>query len=164
MTYQDFANKFLLELARSYRNKEHQIHSLIDFELWKKIFPTSYNDMANFDWNKIHFNAFALNDSENSLLIVYNIPTSNSEKEAKFIGLRFNNKRNNVLYYTLRRPRFYDEAWDICQYDFKSNQDNIIDKIKGTDSMREFKNAIERMKFSEQLSLYDRFRNALERL
>ena len=149
MKYTDFSNTFLLKLALSYRSGQISFHGLVDFHLWKAVFPNNESKSNNFDWRKIGFNAFQLNDKEQSLLIIYSIPHLYTPKEAEFIGIRLNKNRSNLLYYSLRRPKYNDDPWDIFLYDYKSQKDIFINKIQGTDSMREFKNAIEKLEFRE---------------
>ena len=164
MTYTDFSNTFLLELTRSYRSGAIPFHGLIDFNLWRRICPDTDCRPNVFSWNKISFNAFTLNDSQKSLLIIYNIPIMYKKNEAEFVGIRFDNNRKQVLYYTLRRPRYNDEAWDIYLYDFDNNSDVILEKIQGTDSLREFKNAIERIPFRDKPTLFERIKTRIQTL
>lgn len=86
------------------------------------------------------------------------------KNEAEFVGIRFDNNRKQVLYYTLRRPRYNDEAWDIYLYDFDNNSDVILEKIQGTDSLREFKNAIERIPFRDKPTLFERIKTRIQTL
>lgn len=159
MTYLEFTDNFMLHLARSYRNNQIQFHALVDTDLWRKILPDTGNDATGFHWYNIKLNAFTLSDKENSLLIVYSMPVLNKPREVKFIGLRLDSKRSSLLFYTLRRPKYNDEAWDICQYDFDDNTSIFIDKIQGTDSLREFRNNIERIEFREKQPAYIRLRS-----
>ncbi len=156
MTYQDFTNTFIPNLARMYRNKKISLHGLVDFNLWSQILPEPEEMSNDLQWRKINFNAFVLDDEEKSLLIVYSMPLFNQKKEAEFIGIRLNNNRDKLILYSLRRPKYHDDAWDICQYDFDKKDEVFLDKIKGTDSMREFINAIQVMEFKEKPSIFDR--------
>ena len=161
MTYQEFSDTFLPKLATSYLNKEIDFHALIDFELWKKIFPDNELQMDQVNWNGIQFNAFSLDDDKHSLLLVYTIPTHNKKNEAKFIAFRFDNNRNKLLLYSLRRPKYYDELWNIFQYDFKLGKDVYLMKNLGTDSLREFKASIEQIEFQEKTSFFDKIKTTL---
>ncbi len=158
MTYFEFTNHFLPQLAQLYLNKEIDFHALVDFDLWKKVFPDVPKADGSFYWNRISFNAFALNDPESSLLLVYNLPLQNTPKEAQFIGIRFNNNRTRLNMYVLRRPRFYDEFWDVFQYNFELGKEIFIEKLRGTNSLREFCADIQRLPFSSsnKPSLFDR--------
>ncbi|MBQ0056694.1 MAG: hypothetical protein KBT20_03460 [Bacteroidales bacterium] len=156
MTYQDFSDRFLLSLVKSYRNKQIPLHALVDTDLWIKIFPNYNNETGQFHWYLIKFNAFTLSDEEGSLLIIYSIPTQNQKKEPKFIGIRLNNNRDQVILYTLRRPEYVGDSWDLYQYDFKKDKNISLGKLYGTDSIREFKNHIERLSFSERPPLLSR--------
>lgn len=161
MTYKDFTDKFLLKLARFYRSGEVSLHGLVDIDLWKKVFPDNDAKHGDILWSNVSFNAFTLDDEENSLLIVYSIPQENEVGRAKFIAMRFDNKRHSLLYYTLRRPKYYDDAWDIFQYDFSSGKNYYIQKIGGTDSLREFKASIEKIEFKENPTLYEKIINII---
>lgn len=156
MTYQDFTNTFIPNLALLYQTKQISLHGLVDFNLWSQILPESEELTNDFQWRKISFNAFVLEDDEKSLLIVYSIPLFNQKKEAEFIGIRLNNNRDKLILYSLRRPKYHDDAWDICQYDFDKKDEVFLDKIKGTDSMREFMNAIQHLEFKEKPTIFDR--------
>lgn len=156
MTYQEFTDTFIPQLALLYRQKKITLHGLVDFNLWSQILPESDELYSDFQWNKISFNAFVLNDEEKSLFIVYSIPLFKNKKEAEFIGIRLDNNRDNLILYSLRRPKFHDDAWDICQYDFDKGDEVFLEKIKGTDSMREFMNAIQNMEYKDKPSFYDR--------
>lgn len=149
MTYQEFSDKFLVTLASAYRNGTLDLHALIDFNLWKRVFPEEYGNHLRVQWNKISFNAFTLSDSTNSLLLVYKIPEAFKHREAGFIGIRLDNNRKDLYYYSLRHPQYHDEPWMIYQYDFKKSQNIFIEDIHGTNSMREFKASIERMPCQE---------------
>ncbi len=149
MTTIEFSTEFLPTLASSYLSGELGLHALVDFELWSKIFPNDPEHSGNCKWSNISFNAFQLNDDRQSLLLIYNIPQYNKPKEDKFVGIRIDNNNRQLLYYTLRRPKYNDEPWDICNYDFKSKKEIFLEKINGTDSLREFKQAIEKMPFSK---------------
>lgn len=159
MTYQDFTNTFIPNLALLYQTKQISLHGLVDFNLWSQILPESEELTNDFQWRKISFNAFVLEDDEKSLLIVYSIPLFNQKKEAEFIGIRLNNNRDKLILYSLRRPKYHDDAWDICQYDFDKKDEVFLDKIKGTDSMREFMNAIQQLEFKEKPTIIDRVLN-----
>jgi len=161
MTYTDFSNIFLRELTLSYRLGKIPFHGLIDFELWKKVSPADDLLPNTFSWSKISFNAFKLKDGQDSLLIIYNIPLMYKPKEAEFVGIRFNNNRKKVLYYTLRRPKYNDDAWDIYSYDFEAKTDIFLEKIQGTDSLREFKNAIERIDFRDKPTTFEKLRSKI---
>ncbi len=161
MTYQDFTNIFIPNLARLYREKKISLHGLVDFHTWSQVLPEPDELTNDFQWKKISFNAFSLEDEENSLLLVYSIPLFNQKKEAEFIGIRLNNNRDKLILYSLRRPRYNDDPWDICQYDFDKGDEVFLDKIKGTDSMREFMNAIQQMEFKEKPTLFERLVNII---
>lgn len=159
MTYSDFAEKFLPQLAELYLNKQLPFHGLVDFDLWKKVFPEGQDLTHPFYWNRIKFNAFPLGDEESSLLLVYSIPMNNTPKEIQFIGIRFDKNRNHLNYYTLRRPRFYDDFWNIFQYNFKTSQEIYLEKLQGTNSIREFCFGIKRIPFKPEEtkpSMFDR--------
>jgi len=156
MNYQDFTNIFIPNLARLYRDKKIALHALVDFSTWSQVLPEPDELTNDFQWKKISFNAFTLDDEEKSLFIVYSIPLFNQKKEAEFIGIRLNNNRDKLILYSLRRPKYHDDPWDINQYDFDKGDEVFLDKIKGTDSMREFMNAIQQMEFNERPSLFDR--------
>lgn len=149
MTYHEFTDNFILTLAKKYRNNEMPLHALVDIDLWRKVLPDNVSQDNNFHWYNIKLNAFMLEDELRSMLIVYSIPIFNRQNEIKFIGLRFDNNRKRLLYYSLRRPKYNDEAWEIFQYDFEHNEQVFINKIKGTDSLREFRNNIETISFRE---------------
>ena len=160
MNYTDFSNIFLRELARSYRSGQIGLMGLVDFSLWEKVMPADESETSRFSWKKITFNAFQLADKENSLLLIYNVPIQFIPHEAKFVGIRIN-KEHDLVYYTLRRPKYNDEAWDIFVLDFKKGKEVFLDKIHGTDSLREFKNSIERFKFREEPTFFEKARNAV---
>jgi len=156
MTYQDFTNTFIPSLTLLYQTGQIPFHGLVDFNLWSQILPEPEELTNDFQWRKISYNAFVLEDEEKSLLIVYSIPLFNQKKEAEFIGIRLNNNRDKLILYSLRRPKFHDDAWDICQYDYSKKDEVFLDKIKGTDSMREFINAIQQLEFKEKPTIFDR--------
>lgn len=159
MTYIEFANHFLPQLATHYIKNQIPFHGLVDFDLWKKVFPDGQQASNPFYWNRIKFNAFILDDDARSLLIVYSIPLQNQPKEAQFIGIRLDNNRKQVNLYALRRPRFYDELWDVFQYNFETHNEVFIDKLKGTNSLREFCVGVQRLPFTAnnaKPSLFDR--------
>lgn len=161
MTYLEFSNIFLLKLASSFRSGFIKIHGLVDFDLWKKTFPDDNSQIGQVIWSNINFNAFKLNDEQESLLIVYTIPIANTSGEAKFIAFRLNKKRDSLLLYSLRRPKFFDDPWDIFQYDFKAHQNIYIKKIGGTDSLREFKASIENLEYKETTPIINKIKTLI---
>lgn len=156
MTYKEFSETFLLDLARSYRNGKIPFHALVDKDLWQRIFLDNETGIHSLRWYNIKINPYLLSDSESSLLIVFSIPIQNLSKETKFIGMRFNSNRSTILFYSLCRPHYVDEAWDIFQYDFERSEYTFVSKIHGTDSLREFRNNIERIPFREKPSIFER--------
>lgn len=156
MTYSDFTNTFLPNLAQAYRDGQIKFHGLVDFDLWKRIFPDEAHGNLDVQWSAISFNAFTLNDKENSLLIVFSIPLFKVKKEAKFIAFRLDNKRKNIVCYSLRRPRYHDDFWQIYLYDYNTRKQYPIAELEGTNSMREFINEISKMPFRQEPSLIER--------
>ena len=161
MTYQEFSDKFLPTLAKFYRDKQIDLHGLVDFDLWKKIIPDDASSFDGFRWECITFNAFNLSDSENSLLLVYSIPEKNQENCAKFVAMRLDNKREHLLLYSLRCPRFYNDPWEIYLHNFKKDSDSLLAQIQGTNSLREFVAHIQRSEFRENLTIVQHVYNII---
>jgi len=157
MNYVEFTDSFLLRLAKSYKMGKVGLHALVDFDLWKQLFPDQDGQQGVLRWSQISFNAFTLDDEDHSLCLFYHIPLQNIKNEAMFIAIRFNKKRNELVYYSLRRPKYNDDPWIIFVYDFESERDYKIQEIQGASSLREFKAAIERLPFLPEASPYDKF-------
>lgn len=164
MNYKEFTQTFLPSLAKEYREGNLPFHALIDFDLWRRVFPDQAAAPGQVQWYAVKLNAFCLNDEERTLLLTFSIPLLNRRDEVKFVGMRINNKQNTLTYYLLRRPRYNDELWDLFQYDFENNQEIFIQKNNGTDSLREFRNTIELLKNgdTEPVSLFDVIKKGLK--
>lgn len=147
MTIREFSDIFLPTLAYRYKNYEMDFHSLVDVDTWKNIFPDSRTTYHDFLWYQIKLNSFTLSDG--SGLIVYSLPEPNKASERKFIGIRFDNKTRNLLYYVLVRPKYYDATWEIHQYSFSSKKFIFECMINGTSSLRDFRNTIDSREFEQ---------------
>ena len=163
MTYTEFTDIFLPALATSYRNGSMKFHGLFDFDLWKRIFPDENNRAGELQWSEVQFNAFALNDKEKSLFIVFSLPERVKPDEAKYIGFRLDSNRKRIACYSMRRPKYHDDPWQIFQYDYKRRGLTYSAEVMGTNSMREFINTIEKFDFQETPSFAERFSDVLRR-
>ena len=156
MTYTEFTDYFLPTLAISYRSGKFNFHALVDFDLWKKVFPDEGNRNDEVQWSEISFNAFTLNDKEKSLFVVFAMPERIVPNEAKFVGFRLDNNRKRIACYSLRRPKYHDDPWKVFLYDYKDKKNFFITELMGTHSMREFINAVEKIDFQDCPSLVDK--------
>ncbi|MBE6330980.1 MAG: hypothetical protein K6E73_11715 [Bacteroidales bacterium] len=156
MTYSDFTNIFLPKLACAYRDGQIKFHALVDFDLWKKIFPDESHGNFDVQWSAISFNAYVLNDEEKSLLIVFSIPLFKIKREAKFVAFRLDNKRKRIVCYYLRRPQYHDDYWKIYLYDMKMRKEYFITDLSDTDSMRVFIKDITDLPFRENATIMEK--------
>lgn len=151
MTYREFTDEFLPTLATLYRKQEANfgLHSLVDLDLWQRVFPCKPGVADQIQWYAIRRNAFVLDDSVGSLLITFSLPEPQHTDDAKFVAMRIERGTHTLQYYTLRRPRYIDDPWDINQYSFEKQKEIFRQKLQATDSLREFKCAISRLPNSE---------------
>lgn len=145
MNYKEFSQIFLPQLASEYREGTLPFHALVDIDLWRRIFPDFNSEPGQVQWYNVKLNAFSLSDDENTLLLTFSLPERRDKEEAKFIGLRINNMAKTLTFYLLRRPSVVDEAWNLFQYNFTERKEIFVQKMESTDSLREFKNCIERL-------------------
>jgi len=150
MNYKEFTQIFLPQLASEYRDGALPFHALVDVDLWRQVFPDFNAVPGQVQWYTVKLNAFSLNDAEQTLLLTYSLPERREKEEAKFIGLRINNMTHSLNYYLLRRPSVVDEAWNLFQYNFTEKKEIFVQKIDCTDSLREFRNFIERLPNEEK--------------
>lgn len=151
MTYREFTDEFLPTLANLYRMQEanFDFHSLVDLDLWQRVFPSKLGVADQIQWYAIKRNAFVLDDTVGSLLITYSLPEPQHANDAKFAAMRIDRDTHKLQYYTLRRPAYIDDPWDINQYSFEKKKEIFAQKLQATDSLREFKCAISRLPISE---------------
>lgn len=145
MNYKEFTQIFLPQLASEYRDGTLPFHALVDVDLWRQVFPDFNAKPGQVQWYTVKLNAFQLNDEGENLLLTFTLPERREEKEAKFIGMRINNMAHTLRFYLLRRPSVVDEPWEIFQYNFDLKKEIFVRKMDSTDSLREFKNNIERL-------------------
>lgn len=151
MTYREFTDEFLPTLAALYRMQEanFDLHSLVDLDLWQRVFPCKPGVVDQIQWYAIKRDAFVLDDATGSLLITFSLPEPQHANDAKFAAMRINRGTHELQYYTLRRPTYIDDPWDINQYSFEKKKEVFAQKLQATDSLREFKSAISRLPNSE---------------
>lgn len=140
MTVQDFTDSFLPTLSQLYLDGELDLHALVDLDTWNKVFPDNMETRNNLLWYQIKLNAFVLQDGTG--LIVYSLMEPTVSGQRKFIGIRFDNKKRDLHYYILVRPRYYDSPWEIYQYSFPTKKYVFDFLIDGTHSLRDFVNTI----------------------
>lgn len=148
MTLHEFIYTFLPQLVNLFQQGQLPFHSLVDFELWQRIYP-NYRQLERqeFSWNAISLNAFQLPDQ--TILLVYTLPEPMKFKETKFIGIRIDRKVQKAVYYLLQRPQFYDDQWDIFTLPNLNENKQYIQKIIGTWSLRDFVHTIETLPFKQ---------------
>lgn len=171
MTLHDFTYKFLPQLAHFYQAGELPLLALFDRELWQRLFPTAVGrDLRDgeFLWERIHFTASALADG--TLLLVYEISTNPQKTgENKYLALRIRRgKRRKVVVYTLTRPLYYDDPWDIFYLTTPEGKSRFLRKMPGTDwRLPSFCQAIDAIPFdeipeaNEHHSTFDRIKQAV---
>lgn len=169
MNISDFTLEFLPSLALQYTKGEITFRGLIDFDLWKKLFPTpdGENRRDEINWSQIRFNAFSLQDE--SLLLTFELPNPTQPKQPKYIGIRINRKSRDTRYYVLLRARYYDEPWEIHSIDFTSanteGKHNLqfLRMIEGTWSLRNFVLSIQQTPLlEEKTSLFSKLKDRLK--
>lgn len=152
MKISDFTNIFLPLLAKEYATSHMELHSLVDLELWKQIFPDSINSQeGDFRWYQIRLNCFEMKD--HTLLLTYTLPTPITRGEPKFAGIRLNRQTREVHYYVLTKPQSVDDPWDILWAPFpKASEKMKLEfkcKIDGTDSLRNFVLSVQQQEFKD---------------
>lgn len=150
MTFHEFTYNFIPRLAHAYNQGELPLYSLFDHELWKQLFPVTSEQQGELVWERMRFTAHSMDDG--TLLIVYDLPIPTKAGEDKYIALRLNRQEHRVVIYTLRRPKYYNEQWDIYQLslpDGKSHFDVQMPDARW--ELTDFCRAVNRLPFDETL-------------
>lgn len=163
MTITEFAFRFLPQLVNRYRMGDLPFHALVDFDLWKQIFPdqTGLVDQTNLKWYTVQLCAHCMTDD--TLLLSFTFPQPTRVGEPKIAGIRLDRTQQTAEYYVLTKPRHYDDDWDIVtplvDNDTASTGDSKTTdakptfrcKILGTDSLRNFVNSVQQRPFPDPL-------------
>lgn len=160
-----FVDHFLPQIVSGYADGQLPFHSLVDFDLWRRIFPEG-NAEKQFHWYQVSLTCNPLQDG--SLLLTFILPEPTASNEPKFAAIRLKpaaNDKRRCIYYTLRKPASVFDQWDIYQLPFDSSdatpdepghscRDRLPEpafcrKIQDTDSLRNFVFSVQQEPFFE---------------
>lgn len=154
MNITEFTQTFLPHLLRDYVSRQAELHSLVDVELWKMVFPDR-PDLTRLDgsflWYQIRLNGFELKD--HTLLLTYTLPTPLAKGQPKFAAIRIDRSLRQAHYYLLLKPQRIDDQWDIFWIPFPKAAEKMklefLCKIDGTDSLRNFVLTVQHQGFTD---------------
>ena len=152
MTFQEFTYIFIPQLAYSYQCGDLPLCVFFDHKLWMDLFPLSpdwQQTPGEFLWQRMRFTAHILEDD--TLLIVYELPTPSRIGEDKYLGIRVDRKQHDVVVYTLRRPRLLSNPWEIHQLALPEGKAVFHSVMPSTEWEREdFCHAVNRIPFESE--------------
>ena len=149
----ELTHTFLPNLVKEYTAGHLDLHALVDFDLWRTIFPESANapEEGRFLWYQIRLNAFVLKDD--TLLLVYTLPVPLQKGHPKFVAIRLDRDTRQAHYYLLQKPQSIEDQWDILWLPFPKAADRMKlefkCKIDGTDSLRNMVLTVQQQPFTD---------------
>jgi len=157
-TYMDihqFSKIFLPQLVLEYVKGTLPFHALVDIDTWKKVFPNKVRRHPyQIQWSQLVLTCNPLKDR--TILLSFILPQPLKYGDVKFAAIRLNPEEHTLrraVYYVLTKPQSYDDNWDISYLPLPQGEDKMelkfIQKITGTDSLRNFVYDVQQIDFDD---------------
>jgi len=151
----DFTNIFLPNIVSLYVDEQLPLHSLVDIDTWRRVFPEDPNGSpSQIHWYQISLTCNQLQDR--TILFSFILPEPTRKGDPKFVAIRLKPEAGGTyraVYYQLCKPGSIYDQWDIYYLPLPEGKQKkemkFKCKIQGTDSLRNFVYSVQQLPFED---------------